>query len=99
MKFKMPDNPAEQIKMHSIILDRVHETLRQVPADMARVTANIDNQLAQGISPLKIQTLIQTRKNLHRQELCLRDQERRLRERIELLLQTGSSTENCRPDA
>ena len=98
MKFTMPDNPADQIKMHSFMLDRVHDTLRHVPSDMAKVTATIDDQLAQGISPPKIQTLIQTRKNLHRQELCLKDQERRLRERIELLLQTGSSTENCRPD-
>lgn len=96
MKFTMPDNPAEQIKMHSIMLDHVHDTLQQVPSDMARVTADIDNKLAQGISSLKIQTLIQTRKNLHRQELCLRDQERRLQERI-ALLQTGNSTENCRP--
>ena len=95
MKFTMPDNPAEQIRMHSIILDRVHETLRQVPVDMARITADIDSRLAKGISPLKIQTLTQTRKNLHRQELCLRDQERRLQERI-ASLQTGNSTENYR---
>ena len=94
MKFKMPDNPAEQIRMHSIILDRVHETLRQVPVDMARISEDIDSRLATGVSILKVQTLIQTRKNLHRQELCLRDQERRLQERIELLLQTGNSTEN-----
>ena len=66
------------------------------PVDMARITADIDSRLAKGISPLKIQTIIQTRKNLHRQELCLRDQERRLQERI-ASLQTGNSTENCRP--
>ena len=95
MKFKMPDNSAEQIRMHSIILDRVHETLRQVPVDMARISGDIDSRLATGVSILKVQTFIQTRKNLHRQELCLRDQERRLQERI-ALLQTGNSTENYR---
>ena len=95
MKFKMPDNPAEQIRMHSIILDRVHETLRQVPVDTARISEDIDSRLATGVSILKVQTFIQTRKNLHRQELCLRDQERRLQERI-ALLQTGNSTENYR---
>lgn len=97
MKFTMPDNPAELVKMHSIMLGRVQDTLRQVPTDLATITNKIDSHLAQGISPLKIQTLIQTRKNLHRQELCLKDQERRLQERIELLL-TGSSIESCRPD-
>jgi len=97
VKFTMPDNPAELVKMHSIMLGRVQDTLRQVPADMATITNKIDRQLAQGISPLKIQTLIQTRKNIHRQELCLKEQERRLQERIKLLL-TGSSIESCRPD-
>lgn len=82
MKFVMPDNPTEQIKMHSIMLGRVQEGLRQVPGDLAKISADIDGRMADGISPLKFQTLIQTHRNLHRQALCLKDQEKRLQERI-----------------
>lgn len=79
MKFTMPDNPADQVRMHEAMLTRVGEAKRQIASALERIASEIDRCMTAGQD---VRELTQTRKKLHLQELCLIDQERRLGERI-----------------
>ena len=88
MKFTMPDNPADQTRMHGAMLARVGEAKQQISTALDRIAPELEGRMKAGQD---IRELTQTRKRLHLQELCLIDQERRLQERISFL-QTGNST-------
>ena len=91
MKFTMPDNPADQVRMHSAMLARVGEAKQQISTALDRIAPELEGRMKAGQD---IRELTQTRKRLHLQELCLIDQERRLRGRIEFL-RISSSTVTC----
>jgi hypothetical protein len=69
------------------MLTRVRGAQSQIPSNYARLDKAIEDARARGMD---VRGLMQKRKNLRMQELCLRDQERRLQEVIKSL-QTGSS--------
>ncbi len=103
MKFEMPQSPEAQILMHSEWLNRVQSAIGKVTAYQDQLLPELQKhetlmeslRAAQPKGPdtkrqiAQVARLRQTRKELRRQELCLKDQERRLQERI-LSRQTGS---------
>lgn len=76
--------------MHSAMLQTVRAALQTTASQQIASMQQLRDTITAGQDARPIH---QARKNLHLQELCLRDQERRLQERI-ASLQTGSSTEN-----
>ncbi len=95
MKFTMPPDPSDQIRMHEAMLSRVEEARKHVAGQMDRIAQELDRQTAAGED---VREIHQARKKLHLQELCLIDQERRLKERITSLRISGS-TDGCRAGA
>jgi hypothetical protein len=87
MKFSMPADPYDKVKMYKAMLVRVKEARELVASQMDMVSRAAAGQDARKI--------YKVHKKLHLQELCLIDQERRLRERI-ALHQIGASMESCR---
>jgi hypothetical protein len=78
--------------MYKAMLLRVEEAKELVASQMDLVSSELESRVAAGQDAREI---YQTHKKLHLQELCLIDQERRLRERI-ALHQIGASMESCR---
>lgn len=90
MKFDMPPDPATQIQMHKAMIRKIQEASRDVAAKKAVLLPEIARRLDAGED---VRKLSQARKDLRYQELCLADQEKRLKERIILLQErTGNST-------
>lgn len=87
MKFQMPATVEGQIEMHNAMLQKVLAALQSVADHQSTLLHQLERKAALG---LVTKEDITARKNLRLQELCLKDQERRLQERI-LCLQTGSS--------
>lgn len=83
----MPEAPSDQIQMYSTMLERVQEALKRIAPEYDRIDSEIEQKIAFGEDAKE---LAASRKNLRMQELCLRDQETRLQERISSLL-IGSS--------
>ena len=90
MKFELPPTPDAQIVMHSAMLQGVQAARQNITRDQAAMLQHLKQKSALGFD---IREDLKTFRNLHRQELCLADQEIRLQERISSL-QTGSSTGN-----
>lgn len=85
MKFEMPQTPEGQIAMHSAMLQHVRAALINISRDQGSLQQRIGQKSALGFDTGADQKIL---RNLHRQELCLWDQERRLQEMI-TSLQTG----------
>ena len=92
MKFSMPADPYDKVKMYKAMLVRVEEAKELVTSQMGMISSELKSRVAAGQD---VREAYQTHKKLHLQELCLIDQERRLRERI-ALHQIGASMESCR---
>jgi hypothetical protein len=87
MKFTMPVDPSEQIQIHNAMVARIGQARQQISANKAHISQDL--HLADPGSE-DFKKLVQASKNLRMQELCLIDQEKRLRERIDCL-RTGNS--------
>ncbi len=85
MKFEMPQTTKDQIAMHSAMLQRVQAARQSVSRDRGTMLQHLEQKSALG---LDIRQDMKTFKNLRLQELCLKDQETRLQERLSSL-QTG----------
>ena len=85
MKFEMPRTPEGQIAMHDVMLQHVRAALINISRDQGSLRQRIGQKSALGFDTGADQKIL---RNLHRQELCLADQEIRLQERI-ASLQTG----------
>jgi hypothetical protein len=92
MKFSMPTEPSHRTKMYEAMLARVVEAKEHVIEQMARISPELDSRAAAGEDARE---LYQTHKKLHLQELCLVDQEGRLKEVISSH-RIGASTASCR---
>ncbi|MFZ3147832.1 MAG: hypothetical protein WA137_02190, partial [Methanothrix sp.] len=86
MKFDMPTDPAAQIRMHEAMLKKICIASQEVIARRSMLLPELARRLDTGED---VKKLSQAKKELRYQELCLLDQERRLKERISCL-QTGS---------
>lgn len=93
-KFTMPEDPYERIRIHEAMVARCGQAKQQIVATKARISQDL--RLADPGSE-DYKKLVQAGKNLRMQELCLIDQEKRLRERIDCL-RTGSSTAGLKAD-
>ena len=94
MRFTMPEDPCEQIQIHEAMVARCGQAKRQILATKARISQDL------GLADLgseDYRKLVQAGKNLRMQELCVIDQEKRLRERIDCL-RTGSSMAGLKAD-
>jgi hypothetical protein len=96
VKFEMPTEPSEQIHMHEFMLGKVQAALQDTVTKRAILLPKLARALdasmdADGRGSEDVKVLAAEKKALRLQELCLLDQQKRLRERIECL-QTGSST-------
>jgi len=87
LKFEMPQIPEGQIAMYDVMLLRVRSALQDAAG---RQEALLQELKQMTLTSQDTRNIHQARKNLHLQELCLRDQERRLQERL-VSLQTGNS--------
>jgi hypothetical protein len=87
MMFTMPKDPAEQIKIHEAMVARCGQAKRQIDEAKSTVLQDI-KRIVPGSEDYR--KLMQAGKNLRMQELCVIDQEKRLKERIDCL-RIGSS--------
>jgi len=81
----MPQTIEGRIAMHSAMLQRVRAARQNIARDQSTMLQHLKQKSALGFD---IREDLKTFRNLHRQELCLADQEIRLQERI-ASLQTG----------
>jgi hypothetical protein len=87
MKCTMPEGPIDQIQIHNAMVARIDQALQQIPVTKAHISEDL-TRTEPGSEDYK--KLMQACKNIRMQELCLMDQEKRLKERI-ACLQTGNS--------
>lgn len=85
MKFEMPPTIEGQIAMHSAMLQRVQAAQQSITRDQGALLQQLKQKSALGFD---VRVDYKMLKNLHLQELCLKDQEIRLQERLSSL-QTG----------
>ena len=79
MKFVMPSDPIARSQIHLEMLAKVQTALREIGVFMLRAPAEIERLRSAGQDASQ---LLNKRKDLHRHELCLRNQERRLQEAL-----------------
>jgi hypothetical protein len=84
----MPTDPAEQVRMYAHMVAKVQFAQSDIAAKTAKILPEIDRRMKAGED---VRKLMQARKNLRMQQLCLEDQEKRLKERLVSLV-TGDST-------
>jgi|WetSurMetagenome_2_1015567.scaffolds.fasta_scaffold377123_2 hypothetical protein len=90
MKFTMPESPIDQIQIHNAMVARIGQARQQISTTKAHMSQDL--HLADPGSE-DYKKLVRARKNLRMQELCLIDQEKRLKERIDCL-RTGNSMDD-----
>lgn len=88
MRFTMPKDPTEQIQIHEAMIVQCGQAMQQIDAARSRISQDLGQVKLGGEDHRK---LLQAGKNLRMQELCVIDQEKRLKERI-ASLRIGSST-------
>jgi hypothetical protein len=94
MRFTMPDDPCEQIQIHEAMVARCSQAKQQISASKARISRDL-SLVEPGSEDYK--KLVQAGKNLRMQELCVIDQEKRLKERINCL-RTGNLMAGLKAD-
>ncbi len=94
-RFVMPDNPEAKIHIHSDMLARVQDGIQQITSRKVGLETELILAESQGRDTTE---LTKIKRNLRLQELCLVDQEKRLKGRIECL-RTGCSTGAEKADA
>ncbi len=109
MRFVLPPSPEAGIRMHSEWLVQVRMALQEISSGKDKLLPELQRHEALMVEmrsdhpELKAQIRVvaelrQSKKDLRMKELCLREQAKRLEERI-LSLQTGSSTSMANPGA
>ncbi|MDD2317054.1 MAG: hypothetical protein PHD57_06880 [Desulfobacterales bacterium] len=82
---ELPEDPAERIEMHRAMLSHVQKIDQGIRQHAAVVDRELETVAQTRPGSLDHRKLIAAKKDLRQKHLCLMDQERRLKERIELL--------------
>lgn len=82
---ELPEDPAERIKMHRAMLAHVQKIDQGILQHSVAVDRELETVAQTRPGSLDHRKLVAARKDLRQKHLCLMDQERRLKERIELL--------------
>ena len=89
---ELPDDPVGRIKMHQAMLSHVQKIDHEILQHSLAVDRELDTVAQTRPGSIDHRKLVAARKDLRQKHLCLMDQERRLKERIESLnTQIGSS--------
>ena len=89
---ELPEDPAERIKMHRAMLAHVQKIDQGILQHSVAVDRELETVAQTRPGSLDHRKLVAARKDLRQKHLCIVDQERRLKERIESLnTQIGSS--------
>lgn len=89
---ELPEDPAERIKMHRAMLSHVQKIDQGILQHSVAVDRELETVAQTRPGSLDHRKLVAARKDLKLKHLCIVDQERRLKERIESLnTQIGSS--------
>jgi hypothetical protein len=87
---EMPADPAGRIEMHKAMLAHVQKIDQGILQHSVVIDRELETVTLERPGSLDHRKLVAAKKDLRQKHLCLVDQERRLKERIELLL-TGNS--------
>lgn len=82
LKFTMPAEPADQIRMYRIMLRKVQVAVAQINSRYSLIDSELEQRIARGEDAREI---LQAKRGLREEQLCLLDQEKRLQERISSL--------------
>jgi hypothetical protein len=82
---ELPEDPAERIEMHRAMLSHVQKIDQEILQHSAVVDRELETVAQTRPGSIDHRKLVAARKDLKLKHLCIVDQERRLKERIELL--------------
>lgn len=82
---ELPDDPVGRIDMHRAMLAHVQKIDQGILQHSVAVDRELETVAQTRPGSLDHRKLVAARKDLRQKHLCLMDQERRLKERIELL--------------
>lgn len=82
---ELPDDPVGRIDMHRAMLSHVQKIDQGILQHSVAVDRELETVAQTRPGSLDHRKLVAARKDLRQKHLCLMDQERRLKERIELL--------------
>jgi len=89
---ELPEDPAKRIEMHRAMLSHVQKIDQEILQHSVTVDRELETVAQTRPGSLDHRKLVAARKDLRQKHLCIVDQERRLKERIESLnTQIGSS--------
>ena len=89
---ELPEDPAERIEMHRAMLSHVQKIDQEILQHSAVVDRELETVAQTRPGSIDHRKLVAARKDLKLKHLCIVDQERRLKERIESLnTLTGNS--------
>ena len=89
---ELPEDPAERIKMHRAMLSHVQKIDQEILQHSVAVDRELETVAQTRPGSIDHRKLVAARKDLKLKHLCIVDQERRLKERIESLnTLTGNS--------
>ena len=89
---ELPEDPAKRIEMHRAMLSHVQKIDQEILQHSVVVDRELETVAQTRPGSLDHRKLVAARKDLRQKHLCLMDQERRLKERIESLnTLTGNS--------
>lgn len=82
---ELPEDPVGRIEMHRAMLSHVQKIDQEILQHSVAVDRELETVAQTRPGSLDHRKLVAARKDLRQKHLCLMDQERRLKERIELL--------------
>ena len=89
---ELPEDPVDRIEMHRAMLSHVQKIDQEILQHSVVVDRELETVAQTRPGSLDHRKLVAARKDLRQKHLCIVDQERRLKERIESLnTQIGSS--------
>lgn len=89
---ELPEDPVERIEMHRAMLTHVQKIDHEIQQHSVAVDRELETVAQTRPGSLDHRKLVAAKKDLRQKHLCIVDQERRLKERIELLnTLTGNS--------
>ena len=90
---ELPEDPVGRIEMHRAMLSHVQKIDQEILQHSVAVDRELETVAQTRPGSLDHRKLVAARKDLRQKHLCMVDQERRLKERIESLnTLTGNST-------
>lgn len=89
---ELPEDPVDRIEMHRAMLSHVQKIDQEILQHSVTVDRELETVAQTRPGSLDHRKLVAARKDLRQKHLCIVDQERRLKERIESLnTLTGNS--------